>query len=476
MNLRNFYLVIAVSVLYIFNNFLGIAFTGGDDPFISLSHLDHDGILNSSIKQSQGQGRFYYIIPWSLTQLSYYYGFEIASYIKIITSFILLFVYLIFIRKLFGTSFSVLNFFITLLFFDWWGGDFNIIHNSPLWYSLGTIFLILSFITFLNESCSNSKYFPLTTIFFLLSILFYEIFVLFSIIYPIWFYLNEKYSFNIKSFYKLLSAFRFIFIICFLYLAFYFLFRYYYPSQYEGNQSLYFGDLANSLFTIFRMTLIGLGFKYWNAFTYLTIFKSITLSAIISYSTFSFLKKNYENPSIEIKKIIMIIFCAILPNILIGFSKKYHVWYGPYVGSSISALFLIPCITMVVNLLNLKFKIFKIFFLIMSFTISSFIFMNFIHKFEGFKLDKLKIEALGKVLNEIEINPVEENIIYIEKNLLSSESYYIYNYLDKLFSSSLNKQIMFKEVTNENVELFKEKQNFSYYFEFDLKTKTFIKK
>ena len=55
---------------------------------------DHDGILNSSIKQSQGQGRFYYIITWSLTQLSYYFGL-IASYIKIITSFIL-FIYFIY--------------------------------------------------------------------------------------------------------------------------------------------------------------------------------------------------------------------------------------------------------------------------------------------------------------------------------------------------------------------------------------------
>ena len=354
MNLRNYFIIISISLSYIFYNFLDIAFTGGDDPFISLSHLDHDGILNSSIKQSQGQGRFYYIITWSLTQLSYYFGFEIASYIKIITSFILLFIYFIFIKKLFGASFSVLNFFITLLIFDWWGGDFNIMHNSPLWYSLGTIFLILSFIKFLNESYSNSKYFPLTTIFFSLSILFYEIFILFSIIYPIWFYLKGEYSFNLKSFYKILSTFRSIFIICFLYLLIYVLYRYYYPSQYVGNQSLYFGDLTNTLFTIFRMTFIGLGFKYWNSFTYLTIFKSITLSAIISYSTFLFLKKNNQIHSFEIKKIILFIFCAILPNILIGFSKKYHVWYGPYVGSSISALFLIPCITMVVSSLNLK--------------------------------------------------------------------------------------------------------------------------
>ena len=100
MNLRNYFIIISISLSYIFYNFLDIAFTGGDDPFISLSHLDHDGILNSSIKQSQGQGRFYYIITWSLTQLSYYFGFEIASYIKIITSFILLFIYFIFIKKI----------------------------------------------------------------------------------------------------------------------------------------------------------------------------------------------------------------------------------------------------------------------------------------------------------------------------------------------------------------------------------------
>ena len=73
-------------------------------------------------------------------------------------------------------------------------------------------------------------------------------------------------------------------------------------SQYVGNQSLYFGDLTNTLFTIFRMTFIGLGFKYWNSFTYLTIFKSITLSAIISYSTFLFLKKIIKYTHLKLRK------------------------------------------------------------------------------------------------------------------------------------------------------------------------------
>ena len=115
---------------------------------------------------------------------------------------------------------------------------------------------------------------------------------------------------------------------------------------------------------------------------------------------------------------------------------------------------------MVVSSLNLKFRKFKVFFLITSFTISSFILMNFIHKFEGFKLDKVKIEALGGFLNDLELNPIDENIIYLEDDLLSSESYYIYSYLDKFFSSSLSKKIIFKEVTNENIEFLEEKQKF----------------
>jgi len=476
MKLRNYFVFIVISVIYIFYNYLGIAFTGGDDPFISLSYLNNNGIFNSSIKQSIGQGRFYYIVPWSLTQLSYYFGFEVASYIKITTSFILLFVYFKLIKKIFGTNFAVLNFLITLLFFDWWGGDFNIMHNSPLWYSLGTIFLILSFINFLNESYSNSKYFPITTIFFSLSLLFYEIFILFSIVYPIWFFIKEGYSFNLKSFARILSTFRFILFVCLLYIVIYILFRYFYPSQYEGNQSLYFGDLSNTLFTIIRMTIIGIGFKYWHTFTYITILKSIILSAIISYSTFLYLKKVNQIHFFETKNIIIFILCAILPNILIGFSKKYHVWYGPYVGSSISALFLIPCITLMVNSLNLKFKKFKLFFLVTSFAISSFILMNFIHKFEGFKLDKVKIEALSVYLNNIELNPINENIIFIEKDLLSSNSYYIYNYLDTFFSSSFNKKIVFKEDKIENVLLNKEKDNFSYSIKFDLVNKSFINK
>ena len=140
MKINRYNLTISFGFSFILFHYINIAFTGGDDPFIALDHFEKGGLIEAAYKQAQGQGRFYLILTWFLSEFSYYFGFEWASLIKIISTITLFSAYFILIARLFGKKFSILNSLILLLFFDWWGGDFNIIHNSPLWYSSGTTF------------------------------------------------------------------------------------------------------------------------------------------------------------------------------------------------------------------------------------------------------------------------------------------------------------------------------------------------
>ena len=449
MKVNRYKITIGLGFSVILFHFINIAFTGGDDPFIALDHFEKGGLIEAAYKQAQGQGRFYLILTWFLSELSYYYGFDWASFIKIISTLTLFSAYFILIARLFGKKFSILNSLILLLFFDWWGGDFNIIHNSPLWYSSGTTFLIISFILFMKELEKSSKNYTKTIIFFGIAILFYEVFLLYIIIYPLVYLYYFKLPLNYQSTLILIKKFKYLFIIAIIYLTTYLSFRFYFPSLYEGNENFYFGDPLNSLFTIIRLSLMGIGFKYWDSFSLFTIIKSIVLSLFISISAIHFLRK-YSNDLINTNfsksvkfKISTLFICVIIPNILFGFSLKYHTWYGPYVGSSISALALIPIITYYTNKIYTNSPIFKYLMFMIFVIISSGIYMNFFNKFQGFKEDKMKLENLEILLNETYLDNNTFPSICTDKNFLSSDSYYIYSYLDKYFYYTTRKKIKF---------------------------------
>ena len=449
MRLKRYNITISLGFGVILFHFINIAFTGGDDPFIALDHLEKGGLIEAAYKQAQGQGRFYLILTWFLSEFSYYFGFEWASFIKIISTLALFSAYFILIARLFGKKFSIFNSLIVLLFFDWWGGDFNIIHNSPLWYSSGTTFLIISFIVFIKELEKSSENYIKSIIFFGIAILFYEIFLLYVIIYPLAYLIYFKLPLNYQSALTLIKKFKYLFILVIIYLTAYLSFRFYFPSLYEGNENFYFWDPLNSLFTIIRLSVMGIGFKYWDSFSLWIIIKSIVFSLFISISAIHFLSKysetlinNHYSKSLNFK-ILGLFICVIIPNILFGFSLKYHTWYGPYVGSSISALALIPIITYCINKIYIQSTNFRYLFFMLFLVISSGIYMNFFYKFQGFKQDKIKLENLETLLNETKFDNNIVPKICTDKNFLSSDSYYIYSYLEKYFSYTTNKKVNF---------------------------------
>ena len=120
-------------------------------------------------------------------------------------------------------------------------GRFNIIHNSPNVFS-GTTFLIISFILFIKELEKSSENYIKTTIFFGIAILFYEIFLLYIIIYPLAYLFYFKLPLNYQNALTIIKKFKYLFVIVIIYLTTYLSFRFYFPSLYVGNENFYFGD------------------------------------------------------------------------------------------------------------------------------------------------------------------------------------------------------------------------------------------
>lgn len=426
-----FDVTVFIIVSYIISQLLGIAFTGGDDVFIAVDYLEKDGMINAAIKQAIGQGRFFAIFTYYLAELTFYFGFEVTNFFKILFASLSIYLYYILIKKVTNKSFSLFNIIIFVMFFDWYGGDFNPYHNVTQWYNLGFIFLLISFICFIND-IKNDKSSIYPAFFFFLSISFYEIFILYFVAFV--FYLICKNFFTkknlIKHFPKLLFS---ISIYLFLYVSF----RLKYPSLYEGNKGLYFGDAFNSIFTIIRLSVLGVGAKYISYYSSATIIKSFLLSTFSICIFFYFVSKNKIQSKLNFKTLFFLFILVIIPNILFGFIQKYHSWFGYYVGSYFSSFVIIPIVAsyfLWIKDTNKSIFILSSFFL---YVVSVLIFLNYFERFDKFKVDRLKWNLIDKLINEKELKLTNKTLICTDNFFDRKSSYNVYPYWDKYIYSKI---------------------------------------
>tara|TARA_B110000967_G_C18877673_1_gene559301 strand:- start:390 stop:1904 length:1515 start_codon:yes stop_codon:yes gene_type:complete len=437
---RSICFVISGFIFFIFFHFFGIAFTGGDDPFIAMDYLSKGGLWNAAVSQGIGQGRVFAIFTYYLAELSFKLGFEWTNLFKIISSSLTLLLYFLFIKKTFSLNFSILNMIVFLLIFDWYGGDFNPIHNVTQWYSIGFNFLLGSFIVFIDE-LKNNKKFVLSAILYFCALIFYEIILGYIIIFPMLYFYKGPKVFKVKNLF--LKSYYFILaVVC--YLSIYFLFRVYFPSQYIGNQQFFFGDLFNSFFTIIRMSLLGIGFKYWGHFSLLNIGKALFSSTLCIFLLIVFFRKNEFQSFIKNYKsikvtpnLLFIPLIIALPNVMFGFIEKYHNWYGYYVGSFFSAFAIVPLITYLLLLIKNNFTkgfYISVFLLFIS---ANGIYLNYFTKFDEFKVDREKWALMDEIILQSK-SVLKNNDLICSDNLFKRKSSYnVYPYWDNYIFSKI---------------------------------------
>lgn len=461
------YFFLFISVVSILSLYWNIGFTGGDDPFIALDSLRKGGIWKASIEQAIGQGRFYYVLPWFLSQLSYVAdSFAVTNTIKILTDVILFYFFFQFVKSVWNEAHALIASFIGLGIISWYGADFNPLHNVPLWYSLGTIFLLISFLIFNENLKKNSEHFFLAFVFYFIGLLFYEIFLFYAALFPILYFHNRIDSIrnqNLKlALLSILKAHKYLFLSIFIYLASYLIFRFYFPSGYEGSKELHFISFERTLRTIRRFSLeMGVSYRLpkLNEFPLLGL-QSYLMATLVSIGllisllhlknlnlTFTFNKLKLKSILLSLIVVSYFVFC---PNILFGFVDKYHPWadVSPYyLGSFFSSIAIIIFVSIVLINIFLLFNRKFILILIYPFLLFNISIINFSKSagyFSVFKKDYYKWPMATKVFNNANPQINNDDLVCTNSFFRYKDSYDIYDYWSVYLSNKIGKKINVK--------------------------------
>lgn len=326
-----------------------------DDSAQQLLALDHSrsffSIANSF---AHGQGRFYFIystylilIPYIVKSWIFIKGFAIGS---ILLNFIFL---SIFVGKLFMNRYAAyLTFLLScILLQNSW--EHNLLNSYPLVFTFGISALLLSFILFLDYLNNKSKKLLIVSvIFYFLSLLSYETFLLYFPIYLILVFTshNDPRSSIVSKSVRTLRILTPYILASLIYLLLYTLYRKYNPSGYDGNQ-LGGGSLQGFLKTVWVFGKTSTPFSYFLNDYYRTFINTYSLSLIgdsrnpifiISNLNFSWLIKGLLVSYISMylmthirtiknfKRAVLLVVLSIayifIPTFLVALIPKYQVW------------------------------------------------------------------------------------------------------------------------------------------------------
>jgi hypothetical protein len=459
------YAILMTLVIIILFQLWGRAIRGADDPAIALDSLRQGGIWLASYHQAVSQGRFSYILTYFLTQLPYQSNDFVLLNLTLITTNLMIFIlFYRFLSSLWGRSFAFLNCFIALVLFNWVGGEFNLFHGSPLWCSVGFIFLLLSLTRF-NEQCKKrNDQFLLAFFLFFLCTLFYEPFLFYAAIFPIIYFSHNDLNLNKNNFFifsrEFLYRFRFLFLSICIYLICYFGFRLFFPSTYEGTKELHFNSLERTWKTIRRFSFGGVYFSGPYFFGGFMLISGI-MTALTTIGLGIVFYLNKISPP-EIKKIkiknVFLTFVSVglyvfFPNLLYGFIEKYHTWsdIDPYyVGSYLSVfavtIFVSLAISMLINhLRNTYVKV--VAYLLIVAGVGFLGFGNFINAQRVFYFDRIHAHKWPMMIQLLEqaSSAIEVNSVLCTTTLMRSfESFNIYDYWSQYISMKLGKEVKLK--------------------------------
>ncbi len=445
----------------------GTGIQPGDDAYFAVDRFRRGGILESSLAQSIGQGRFYYLITMTLTQLLYLDdSMVVQNLFKMLADLFVFYSFFRLTKELFGLQTAAFTGLIGIAIFDTYGAAVNPFLAWPMMYGLGAGIQLFSFWLY-AKACKNKSSFFSAYSFYFISLIFYEPMVFYSVGYLFIYYFfrsDEIKEFGFiswikKAFYKNYG----LIIALGLYFSAYLIFRYFYPSQYDGNKELTL-DSASRIFKTILDFSFG-GAKWLLDYNFVDVYRSLALTSIVVFGfIYAFKKLNSQNFRVKdvwhlFKVILVLVFFILCPNFLYGFIEKYRQWvvYSPYYVSSFYSVFAIIMLLGVLttflwnSIINqnkyVKNLVIVVFVIIGGiFTFSNISQASAIHL--QFRLHGLRWPLIKKTLNELGEHSIPFNTICSNSFVLSPED--TYNYWPLYLSNFYDKKINFQKVQTDN--------------------------
>ena len=344
------YFLLFLLVLLTFFPLLKVGFTTADDANHYLELINpNTTIVQEAIKNAIIQARFQFFFTHILSILPYTLFstlllFKILAFSQIILNFILFSVLAKIITKSRVFAFIVFLFLVTCIQNSW---EHNLLTSYPFIFSFAFNLFLGSLIAFLHHrENGNNKLLIVSLILFFFSLLNYEIFILYLVIYFFIVYMQTRVEKNKRKIKQVAVYLRFHLIILILFFVCYQVFRTVFPSTYDGTDSFNF-NIIRAIITSTQFALSGLpGYIFSNSTgailkysdTYSRALPDIgyilanariewLIRAIIS-SVLTFVLFSESNETVKKFRYLVLIscLCIILPVSLHGFIQKYQDW------------------------------------------------------------------------------------------------------------------------------------------------------
>lgn len=368
------FLEIVLLTILTFYPLLHVGYTTNDDTRIALWAISQDR-MNIVSTLAESQGRFQFLFGSWLSFVPYIFNNFI--YLKVISTIalilnILFFMYTthIYLRSAQFSIFSGIVYLIAIQ--NSW--NHNILTSYPFCFSMGFNFLLISLIL-LGLYFSDSKKIKLISsiIFFNLSLLVYETFCLYVVLFPLLAFIYY-YSYDLTFKKKITSVVKIVYpyvLSVFIYAIIYLIYRSFFPGSYDGVKiaSFSFEKIFNVIFKYSISSFPTILYFYTEGFhgyrlAFINIIETarvewIVKSILASWGAYICLYK-MKNVGWSKHKIIILILISclliFLPNVLYALTPKYQKWVEIGSPAFIGTYFSFFGMTLLISSLILYFK------------------------------------------------------------------------------------------------------------------------
>jgi hypothetical protein len=343
------YICVLCVVALLLIQMVGTGFTCDDDMFTATARYRWDGVWNASWSMATGHGRFYHLFVYTLAQIPYLLpGFAVPTAFRVLSTASVFLAFFVATRKLLGCE--TLAMFLMLIL----GGllttthGFNPFHGLPMWFNLG-LTVLLTAVYFFNVGleCRAVGRRWLGGVFFFISMLFYETFIVYVALFPaIAFFRMQDTGRRVWQ--RALSALRVsipIFWAMGLWLMLYLLFRAAFPSHYRG-EDISLGSARDMAITVLQFSRAGLNLSAlyklswaWNT----PAASAAVLAGLAFFALFQQLKSKVSGQLLVVLAVLGVLF-ALAPNAIYAFTPRYREWVRSdpyYLGSFYGAFSLV---------------------------------------------------------------------------------------------------------------------------------------
>lgn len=466
-NILAVYCILTASLLLIFYQLWGVNIISADDPYLAMASFRGGGILNVAMGQAQGQGRYFFVFPMTLTQLAYIGdSVLLLSAIRVVTNLAVFIVFFKLVESIWGRAFALLCALVGVGFFDCVGGSFNSFYSTPLTFTIAAFFIMLGFWSF-NENCKENRPDAITPfLYYFIALNFYESIVFYMVGFILIYFSHKscKPSF-LGALHQAAKDMKWLFLLVAFYLIIYAGFRFFYPSMNEGNKELNFPGISRLFKTVWTFSVNGIYIDRFNfdfsqiGFVDINIVAAVMAAIAITYGILLLLRSFYGVNSCHGKKVTLMYFVSIgyfifAPNLLYGMVDKYHSWADAesyYVGSYFSAfphIILLACTTVFIKKISSNYALKHFLMIGLGIFLVVSIFSNYKHSlqfFYGHKIENHKWILVDEVLLRSGDNFLNhQKVCEITPGnnfLINDQPFHIYNYWSSYFSKRLGRSV-----------------------------------